>query len=82
MAAVLAVHCGVEVGQCFPFSFRVPRPPFDKEADGQPLEHAKNPDTIAVPHTAAVFICGDIKSLMGAILNPPVLTIPAEPLLS
>ena len=80
MAAVLAIHRGVEVGQCFPFSFRVTGPPFNKEADGHPPEHTKNPDAITISHTTAVFIGGDIKSLMGAILNPPVLTIPAEPL--
>ena len=50
-----------------------------EETDGQPAQHAQDPQSIGVAHPATVIIERHVQALVGAVFNPPALTVGLEP---
>ena len=71
---------GLEVGLGGAVSFGIARAPFGEEADGEPPEHAENPDSVAVADAAQVFVERGVEPLMETAFDTPVLADGVKPL--
>lgn len=74
-AWMLQVQFPMEIGQAGFDSLGALIARVDEQADRHTTEHAQRPEGGAVAHTAAIFICADIQTLVLAGLQSPIGTL-------
>ncbi len=81
VALVFLAEMGMEVGGGFVVGPRELAAPLHEETVGQAAHHGEEKHDVGVADAAAVFVMGDIQTLMKTTLDAPCLSVEVEPLL-